>query len=159
MTTNNDSVAAHTQTEEHHYIMHYPEHPARKDDPHYVDFNEYHKTHRQAAKCWIGEHIGFEDCRDAQFNPAPPDESGYQPGLELHHSYVEFSLQNGIDLKALEKDFPGISDTTQVGAWVESDTNFRWLCAWHHRGAAGAHTASHSDWTASAYVHGLITKD
>jgi hypothetical protein len=30
-------------------------------------------------------------------------------------------------------------------------------CAWHHRGAAGAHTASHSDFEASQYVQGLIT--
>jgi hypothetical protein len=70
---------------------------------------------------------------------------------------VEFSLQQGVNLSALEKDFPGISDATSVGAWVESDQNFRFLCAWHHRGAAGAHTASHSDWSASAYVQGLIT--
>jgi hypothetical protein len=31
-------------------------------------------------------------------------------------------------------------------------------CAWHHRGAAGAHTASHSDYEASQYVQGLISK-
>ena len=157
--SDNTAVAAHTQSEAHHYIMHFPEHPARTNDPHYVDFNHYHKTHRKTARCWIGEHIGFQDCKDAKMQPCPPPENGgQQPGLELHHAYVEFSLQNGIDLSALEKDFPGISNTTDVGAWVESDTNFRWLCAWHHRGAAGAHTASHSDWTASAYVHGLISK-
>jgi hypothetical protein len=78
-------------------------------------------------------------------------------GLELHHAYVEFSLQNGIELSALEKDFPGISDPSQVGAWVESDVNFRWLCVFHHRAAGGAHTASHSDWTAEQYVRGLIS--
>lgn len=152
-------VDAHDAPQTHHYLMHFPEHPARKDDPHYVDFDHYHKTHRGNARCYIGEHIGYDDCRDAQFNPAvPPADGGEQPGLELHHAYVEFSLQNGISLAALEKDFPGISDTTCVGAWVESDINFRWLCAWHHRGAAGAHTASHSDWTASIYVPTLIDK-
>lgn len=153
-------VAAHSQTESHHYVMHFPEHPARTDDPHYVDFNHYHKTHRKTARCWIGERIGFEDCKDSKFKPCPPPEAGgEQPGLELHHAFVEFSLQQGVDLAALEKDFPGISNSTDVGAWVESDQNFRWLCAWHHRGAAGAHTASHSDWTASAYIHGLIGKE
>ena len=151
---------AHDAPQTHHYVMHFPEHPARKDDPHYVDFDHYHKTHRPTARCYIGEHIGYGDCRDAQFNACPPPTGGggEQPGLELHHAYVEFSLQNGISLAALEKDFPGISDTTNVGAWVESDVNFRWLCAWHHRGAAGAHTASHSDWTASTYVPALISK-
>jgi hypothetical protein len=153
-------VLAHTQAESHHYIMHFPPHPARTADPHYVDFNHYHKTHRATARCYIGERIGYQDCRDAQMNPcpAPAGQGQQQPGLELHHAHVEFSLQNGIDLSALEKDFPGISDATSVGAWVESDVNFRWLCAWHHRGAAGAHTASHSDWEASQYVHALISK-
>ena len=151
-------VEAHAAAQTHHYSMHFPEHPARTSDPHYVDFNHYHKLHRPTARCYIGEHIGFGDCRDAQFNLAPAPEIGPQPGLELHHAYVEFSLQNGVNLSALEKDFPGISNITDVGAWVESDVNFRWLCAWHHRGAAGAHTASHSDWTASIYVQGLITK-
>jgi hypothetical protein len=163
-------VAAHEQAQTHHYIVHFPPHPARKDDPHYVDFDHYHRTHRATARCYIGERIGFGDCMDAQMRPCPPPVlmessdsrlpplAGEQPGLELHHAHVEFSMQNGVDLAALEKDYPGISDPSQVGAWVESDSNFRWLCAFHHRGPAGAHTASHSDWEASQYVHGLISK-
>lgn len=151
-------VAAHSQAESHHYIVHFPEHPARTDDPHYADFNHYHKIHRKTARCYIGERIGYGDCRDAQMVPCPPPaDGGEQPGLELHHHIIEFSLQNGIDLEALEVDFKGISNATDVGEWVESDVNFRWLCAFHHRGPAGAHTASHSDWEASQYVHGLIT--
>ena len=78
--------------------------------------------------------------------------------MELHHAHVEFSLQNGISLTALEKDFPGISSTTDVGAWVETDVNFRFLCAWHHRGPGGSHTAAHADWEASLYVLNLISK-
>lgn len=151
-------VAAHEQAETRHYVMHFPPHPARSDDPHYADFDHYHRKTRETARCFIGERIGYGDCKDAQCKPCPPPEGGgEQPGLELHHAHVEFSLQNGVDLAALEKDYPGISDPSQVGAWVESDANFRWLCAWHHRGAAGAHTASHSDWEASQYVQGLIT--
>ena len=177
------AVAAHQAAQSHHYMMHFPAHPARTADPHYADFNAYHRAHRATARCYIGERIGFGDCMDAQMRPAPPPEHdlnmphdvrfmsgtkgcppycpaivGEQPGLELHHAHVEFSLQNGVDLAALEKDYPGISDPSQVGAWIETDQNFRWLCAWHHRGAAGAHTASHSDWEASQYVQGLITK-
>jgi hypothetical protein len=151
-------VAAHTQVESHRYLMHFPEHPARKDDPHYADFDAYHRAHRATARCYIGERIGFSQCYDAQGAPAPPPGGGEQPGLELHHAHVEFSLQNGVSLEALEVDYPGISDPSQVGAWVESGDNFRWLCAWHHRSQAGAHGASHSDWEASAYVLGLITK-
>jgi hypothetical protein len=152
-------VPAHDQAETHHYLMHFPEHPARTDDPHYVDFDHYHRLHRPAARCYIGQRIGYGDCMDAQARPCPPPPGGgEQPGLELHHAHVEFSLQNGVDLAALEVDYPGISDASQIGAWVESGENFRWYCAWHHRGAAGAHSASHSDFEASAYVQGLITK-
>lgn len=154
-----NSVAAHIGAQGHHYLMHFPEHPARAADPHYVDFDAFHRMYRAAARCHIGERLGFGDCMDAQFTPArPPAAGGQQPGLELHHAHVEFSLQNGISLAALAVDYPGIDDPDQVGAWVETGANFRWLCAWHHRGAAGAHTASHSDWEASQYVLGLITK-
>jgi len=153
-----DEVQAHSQAEAHCYLMHFPEHPARTSDPHYVDFHAYHRRTRSAARCYIGERVGFGGCLDAQGQPAPPDARGWQPGLELHHAHVEFSLQNGISLEALERDYPGISNPDEVGAWVETEANFRWLCAWHHRGAAGAHTASHSDWEASQYVLGLITR-
>ncbi len=138
--------------------MHFPEHPARTDDPHYVDFNAYHRKNRATARCYIGLRIGFDECRDAQGNLAPAPETGEQAGLELHHAHIEFSLQNGVDLKALEVDYPGVSDPSQVGAWVESAENLRWYCAWHHRGPGGAHSASHSDFEASQYVKSLITK-
>jgi len=153
-------VDAHESRQMHHYMMHFPPHPTREGDPNYIDFKHYHDKNRATARCFIGERIGFEDCLDAQGQPAqPPADGGQQPGLELHHAHVEFSLQNGISLSALERDYPGISDPTKLGKWVESGYNFHWLCAWHHRGAAGAHTASHSDWEASQYVIGLITKD
>jgi hypothetical protein len=152
-------VAAHPAAQTHHYVVHFPEHPARPDDPHYVDFNAYHQKYRATARCYVGERVGFDDCRDAQGTGClPPVGPGEQPGLELHHAYVEFSLQNGVSLTALEHDFPGISDTTVIGAWIETDANFRWLCCEHHRAAGGAHTASHSDWEASKYVLGLISK-
>jgi hypothetical protein len=159
VTADTAAVAAHTAAQAHHYVMHFPPHPARTSDPHYKDFNAYHQATRAGARCYVGERIGYGDCMDAHTQPCPPpDGAGEQPGLELHHAHVEFSLQNGVSLAALEHDYPGISDPTQVGAWVETAANFRWLCAWHHRGAAGAHTASHSDWEASQYVQGLISK-
>jgi hypothetical protein len=157
MTDDTGPVAAHTAVQAHRYIMHFPAHPARQGDPHYADFDAYHRAHRAAARCWIGERTGYGDCADAQGHPCPAPAGGIQPGLELHHAHVEFSLQNGVSLTALEHDYPGISDPSQIGAWVETEANFRWLCAFHHRGPAGAHTASHSDWEASQYVFGLIT--
>jgi hypothetical protein len=121
-------VAAHNQVVSHRYLVHYPDHPARTDDPHYADFNHFHNQHRATARCELGKRLGFDTCADAQGNPAVPVEGGAQPGLELHHSHVEFSLQNGVDLALLEKDYPGISDPSQVGAWVESADNLVWYC-------------------------------
>jgi hypothetical protein len=151
-----EDVEAHDAVQSHRYLMHFPPHPAREHDPHYKDFDHFHRQYRDTARCHIGERVGFDTCRDAQGNPALPVDGGAQPGLELHHAHIEFSLQNGISLSALAKDYPGVDDPNEVGKWVESGTNFRWLCAWHHRGAAGAHTASHADWEASQYVLGLL---
>lgn len=150
-------VVEHVQAETHRYFVHYPPHPARTDDPHYVDFDAYHRKTRGTARCYVGQRIGFYDCRDAQGQPSVIDANGEQSGCELHHAHVEFSLQNGVDLTALEVDYPGISDPTSIGAWVETAENLRWLCAYHHRGSGGAHTASHSDFEAGQYVRGLIT--
>lgn len=136
-------TAAHDQGATHRYTMHYPEHPARKDDPHYIDFEAYRKRTKATAQCAIGAHRNdFSECTG---------------GLELHHAHVEFSLQNGIDLAWLEKDYPGISDPANVGAWVESADNLLWLCEFHHRGHGGVHVASASDYEAERYVRGLIS--
>lgn len=147
---------AHDQTVTHHYLVHFPPHPPRTCDPHYVDFNHFHRAHRAAARCHVGERIGFGDCRDEKGVACTIDADGRQSGLELHHAHVEFALQQGISLTALEVDYPGVSNPNDLGAWVETGANFRWLCVFHHRGAGGAHTASHSDWEASQYVNGLI---
>lgn len=136
------TTPAHDQAETKHYTVHYPAHPERKSDPHYKDFNAYRRRTQKTAKCAVGQH------RD--------DYSECAGGLELHHSKVEFALQNGIDLAWLERDFPGISDTDTVGAWVESADNLMWLCEFHHRGHGGVHVASSSDFEAERYVKGLI---
>lgn len=138
-------VQAHDQVSSHKYTMHYPEHPARTADPHYKDFNEYRKRTHATAQCAVGAHRNdFSEC-------------SLDKPLELHHAHVEFSLQNGVELKWLEKDYPGISDPDSVGAWVESADNLEWLCQFHHRGHGGVHVASASDYEAEKYVHGLIS--
>jgi len=132
----------HDQAETKHYTVHYPEHPERKSDPHYKDFNAFRRRTQKTAKCSVGEHRNdYSECAG---------------GLELHHSKVEFALQNGINLAWLERDFPGISDPDSVGAWVESAENLMWLCEFHHRGHGGVHVASSSDFEAERYVKGLI---
>jgi hypothetical protein len=138
-------VPEHDQPVTHSYRLHYPAHPARTGDPHYRDFDAYRRRTKASAVCAVGGHRNdFSEC---------------QGGLELHHSAVEFSLQNGVDLKWLEADYPGISNADEVGAWVESAANLEWLCERHHRGADGVHLLSASDWEAAKYVRGLVDGD
>jgi hypothetical protein len=142
MTDRTDDVAAHDQQTTHHYLIHYPPHPPRTQDPNYIDFNAYRRKTHKTAKCAIGAHRNdFSECVG---------------GLELHHSHIEFSLQNGVDLKWLERDYPGVSDPDHVGAWVESADNLEWLCEFHHRGQGGVHCSSAADFEAEKYVRGLI---
>jgi hypothetical protein len=123
--------------------MHFPAHPVRESDPHYADFEAYRRRTKDTAVCEFALEIG--------------DASECVGGLELHHAHIEFSLQNGVDLARLERRYPGISDPTQIGAWVESADNLIWYCAYHHRGHGGVHTAAASDFEASKFVRGLIT--
>jgi hypothetical protein len=135
---------AHDQVITNSYIVHYPPHEPREGDKNYKDFEAYRKATAGTAKCAIGQHRGdFTDCAG---------------GLELHHAHIEFSLQNGVDLVWLEKDYPGVSNPDEVGKWVESADNLMWLCEKHHRGVGGIHHASASDFEAEKYVRNLIGK-
>lgn len=137
------TTPAHDQKITHGYTVNYPEHSPRKSDPNYRDFEAYRRKTHKTAKCAVGEHRNdFSECRG---------------GLELHHSHIEFALQNGVDLAWLEIDYPGVSDPNTVGAWVESGANLTWLCEFHHRGHGGVHVSSASDFEAEKYVKGLIT--
>lgn len=136
------AVPAHDQAEGHKYVVHYPEHLPRREDPHFRAFQAYHRATASTAKCFIGSRVGFDACAG---------------GLELHHAHVEFSLANGISIDAIQIDFPELDTDEEIQEWVESDGNFRWLCVFHHRGHAGAHTASHADWEAGQYVKALIS--
>jgi hypothetical protein len=137
------SVAAHDQQITHHYVIAYPEHAPREGDPHYRDFEAYRRRTAGLAQC--------------QFALDTGDKSECKGGFELHHAHIEFSMQNGVDLKRLERAYPGVSDPDEVGAWVESADNLIYLCAWHHRGHGGVHSAAAADYEASKFVKKLIT--
>lgn len=134
------TVPAHDQAESHRYTAHYPEHGAREADPHYKDFNAYHKRTHDTATCSFADATGRHD------------ECSVGVPLELHHAHIEFALTNGVDLASLERFYPGVSNPDEVGAWVESATNLVWLCMFHHRGHGGVHCATSSDFEASHYV-------
>jgi len=138
---------AHIQKMTHNYTVRFPEHPAREDDPHYADFDHIHRAWKKDPEKWqcaVGKHRGdFSEC-------------DLDHPLELHHAHIEFALQNNINLQWLEIDYPGVSNPDQVGAWVESAENLVVLCQFHHRGHAGAHVASASDYEGIKYIKGLI---
>lgn len=161
-------VEAHDQLTTHSYVVHYPAHPPRTSDPHYRDFEAFHRRYGAAARCAMAVHATLPDDPAPVRQGGPPrrlvgageSRAGCDTGspLELHHSHIEFSLQNGVDLALLEQDYPGVSDAEQVGAWVESAANLTWYCVAHHRGPGGVHAAAASDFEAERYVHGLIGK-
>ncbi|HEY2089848.1 MAG TPA: hypothetical protein VGH54_27985 [Mycobacterium sp.] len=136
-------VPAHDQQTTHHYLMHYPEHPERTGDPHYKDFDTFRRHTKATARC--------------QFATDTGDNGECHGGLELHHSHIEFSLQNGVDLARLEHAYPGVSNPDEIGAWIETAENLVWMCAGHHRGPGGVHTAAAADFEASKFVRRLIT--
>lgn len=133
----------HSRNVDNKYEVHYPDHAPRDGDPHYHAFEAFRKAHKDTATCWIGSHIPGE-CEGE---------------LELHHHFLEFAVINAVDLDAIQKDFPNLTDPEKVAEWAESDQNFMWLCAKHHRSPVGAHRAAFADFEASAYVKGLLSED
>jgi hypothetical protein len=131
----------------HNYAVRFPEHEARENDPHYVDFNHLRREWEKDPekwKCAIGKHRGdFSEC-------------SLDKPLELHHAHIEFALQNSVDLSWLEIDYPGVSDPDKLGAWVESAENLVVLCEFHHRGHGGTHVASASDFEGLKFIKGFI---
>jgi hypothetical protein len=140
-------VAAHVQKVSHQYTVRYPDHTPREADPNYVDFNHLHREWKKDPDKWqcaIGKHRGdFSEC-------------SLDKPLELHHAHIEFALMNDVNLEWLEHDYPGISNPEQLGAWVESADNLVVLCEFHHRGHAGVHVASASDYEGVKYIKGFI---
>lgn len=134
---------AHSQPTTHHYTTNYPAHGTRAGDPHYKDFEHFKKLHKPTARCAFAIEVD--------------DDSECHGGLEVHHSVVEWSLQNNVDPDRLEHLFPGAANPDEIGAWVESDSNLVFLCEWHHRGHGGVHVAAYSDFESSKVVKGFIT--
>ncbi len=139
---------AHDQKITNHYVVHYPEHEPREGDPNYVDFHHIRNAWKQDPvkwRCAVGAaRDDFSECDDTH-------------PLELHHSHVEFSLANAVELKWLAKAYPGIDEPDEVGAWTESADNLMVLCARHHRGVGGIHHAAASDYEAQKFIRGLIS--
>jgi hypothetical protein len=140
-------VPAHNQKFTHSYIVHYPAHAPRANDPHKWDFDQWKKRRREANTyhCdFAKDHRGGDE-----------SECDLKHPLEAHHKVVELAMMNEIDFALMETDFPGIS-AQEVGAWIDSDANLTLLCINHHRGPMGVHCASASDFGSTFYIRNLI---
>ena len=142
------TIPAHDQAVTRHYVIHYPDHAPRTNDPYYADFHAY-KALRRKADTWTCdfalEHRGGDTSECDLSSP-----------LEAHHRIIEFAVLNSVDLTLLEPDYPGVS-AMGVGKWVESAKNLMILCIPHHRGHEGVHVASASDYASMFYIRGLIS--
>lgn len=142
------TVAEHVQAHSSHYDVHYPAHGSRPDDPHYRDFNHLHREIKKDPErylCAVGKRRGdYSDCT-------------LDLPLEMHHTHIEWALQNGVDLALMEHQYPGVSDPEALGAWVESAENLEMLCQFHHRGHGGAHVSSASDFEGQHFIKRLIS--
>jgi len=145
--SNHEPTPAHIQKVTHNYAIRFPEHEAREDDPNYVDFNHIRREWQKDPVKWQC-HIGIVR---GDFSECSLDKP-----LELHHAHIEFAIMNSVDLGWLERQYPGVSDPDKLGAWVESAENLLVLCEFHHRGHAGIHVASSSDYEGLKFVRNLI---
>lgn len=123
---------AHDQRTTIHLLLHVPYHEPRDGDPHYADFNRL-KARLKAQglmKCAI----------DGCTYPGP---------IEVHHSKVEFSLQNGIDLDAFNHAYGlHLADDEAFKSYIEGEGNAECLCPTHHRTRLGVHELPEPDWNA-----------
>lgn len=142
-------VAAHEQPVTNRYTLAYPDHEPRQDDPHYRDFEAYRRRAKYDPALYV--------CQFAKDRGGDSSECDLSKPLELHHSHVEFALQNAVDLTLLERHYPGISNPDELGTWVESADNLVFYCPKHHRGHGGVHHAAAADWEAAHFVRNLIT--
>jgi hypothetical protein len=99
-------VAAHDQAETHRYVVHYPAHEPRAEDPHRAEFEEYKRRRREAGTY----HCDFA----AQFRDGDPGECDATHPLEAHHTHLEFALVNGVDARLLEEQWPGVTTGTRT---------------------------------------------
>lgn len=127
-----------------HELIFTPEHEPRQDDPYASEYRRarHHAIDVLDSPCWI---CGVRKSQGGQ--------------METHHFIVEWSLQNGIDPKKVQADFPefDFSDEEKFKAWIDSEGNFMVLCAQHHRGFSGVHSITWPPFSAQRYARDGVT--
>lgn len=127
---------AHEQHQHCEFLLYYPEHEARERDSHYHVFEETKRRIKEQGlwKCSV------PGCQRSD--------------IELHHSKVEFSLINGIDLGKFNELYGLHLTDEEFQVWVEGPENTTPYCRYHHRGAEGIHFMRVPEWEAN-----IVRKD
>lgn len=123
----------------------FPAHLPRKNDPHYAVFNATRKRLKKLGRliCW---RCGIAD------GELLKDEDGAatatKASIELHHSVVEYSLANAVDIEEFGKLYPEmhVQDDETFLQFVESEGNLLPLCVKCHRGKQGIHCCQYPGW-------------
>jgi hypothetical protein len=126
---------AHDQRMTLHILTHVPEHEPREDDPHYHLFERVKaRMKRQGLwKCVIND-----DYCDGN--------------VELHHSHVEYSQINSIDIEKVNAQLGlDLDDDDEFQEWIESPGNLEPLCVVHHRTHFGVHVIPGPLWEPLRY--------
>lgn len=111
-------------------LWHYPAHEARATDPHYRVF-EATRRRLRASTLW---RCAVRGCTNTD--------------LEVHHSKVEFALQNGIDLGEFNAEYGLDLNAAQFHDFIQREGNAEVICALHHRGVLGVHVLPEPAWRA-----------
>jgi hypothetical protein len=136
---------AHTQKATYTVEEWFPAHAPRTDDPHYSLFN---KTRARlvrlgALHCW---RCGVKEGDALLDDSGKPTDA--KASIELHHSIVEFSLANAVDVEEFAKLYPElhVADDATFLQFVESEGNLMPLCVKCHRGRQGIHCVQYPGW-------------
>ena len=118
---------AHDQRQSVSITWHYPPHEVREHDPYHAEFERVRRQLKAQGllRCVV---------------------CGSDQQVELHHSHVEFSLQNGVDVERLNEALGLHLTPEDFAAWIDSAGNLEPLCVTHHRGAEGIHLLPEPAW-------------
>jgi hypothetical protein len=124
---------AHDHTVSLRIVEHTPAHEPREGDPHFMAFRAARRRLKAAGllRCVVCGSTGTPE----------------QP-IELHHSRVEFSFQNGVDVGKLNELYGLHLDDASFADWINSPGNCEPLCVTHHRGLEAVHLLPEPVWNA-----------
>lgn len=123
------TTPAHQQKETIRLLLTIPEHAPRASDPHYSAFRAFER--RAKAQ-------GLDICAVC----------GSREKVEWHHSAIEFSLINAVDVQKFDELYGLHLSDEEFKVWVESPSNAEALCVLHHRGQEGVHLLPEPLWNA-----------